>query len=209
IQGDALLMRVHGVRFPYRLQKKIRFRNSRQLSIEYQAENPCNFDLDFLWAAHLMLNVETGGEIVLPYGEAAPVTCVFASDPGFGSRGGKMDWPLARRADGGTQDLRLTPPLNPRGNTYKYYFDQKFPEGWCGYRYPSDGSLFKMLLPADRVPYLCVWVNEGAFHGYRNIAMEACTGTYDRPDLARMYGQNSVLPAKGQYDWYLDLAIEG
>ncbi len=37
-----------------------------------------------------------------------------------------------------------------------------------------------------------------------NIAFELCTGSFDRIDMARIRGQNSILKAKGEYSWFLD-----
>jgi hypothetical protein len=205
---DCLYMGVNGVRFPYRLEKWISFKGESVLSIQYRATNLSSFDMDFLWAAHTMLNIENGGEIILPYKDKSPATCIFSEDPGFGARGYKLEWPLALRMDGTVQALNITGPKNANGNCYKYYFDQKTPEGWCAYKYNSDGTIFKTMFSKETVPYLSLWVNEGSFHNLHNIAMEVCTGTYDRPDLARMYGQNSVLKAKSTYEWYYDIYVE-
>lgn len=209
IRDDALDLQVHGVRFPYLLQKSLRFGRQGQLLIQYKATGLSGFDLDFLWAAHMMINSEDGGEIILPFPDNAPATCIFSNDRDFGSRGSRISWPETPRLDGGTQVLNITGPRNEQGNSYKVYFDQKIPAGWCAYHYKSDGTRLTLSFPADRVPYLGLWVNEGSFHGHQNIALEACTGAYDRPDLARLYGQGSVLPAHGTYEWYFHILAEG
>ena len=205
---DCLYMGVNGVRFPYRLEKWISFKGEGVLSIQYRATNLSSFDMDFLWAAHTMLNIEEGGEIILPYKDKSPATCVFSEDPGFGTRGSRVEWPTTVRRDGATQALNITRPISEKGNCYKYYFDQKIPEGWCAYKYNSDGTILKTVFSAETVPFLCIWVNEGTFHNLQNIAMEVCTGTYDRPDLARIYGQNSVLKAKSTYEWNYDFFVK-
>jgi hypothetical protein len=53
-----------------------------------------------------------------------------------------------------------------------------------------------------------VWINEGVFKGYRNIALEPCTGTFDDPAAARAHDQNSVLPGHGACEWQLTFGIE-
>lgn len=208
ILEDCLYMRVYGVRFPYKLEKWIRFKTDNVFTIEYKATNLSSFDMDFIWAAHMMINVEEGGEIIVPYGENTAATCVFSEDRNFATVGDKILWPIAKRRDGGIQDLRITARKDEKGNNYKIYFDEKVPEGWCAYRYNSHKLQLKLLFPPERVPYLSIWLNEGSFHNFQNIALEPCTGSYDRPDMAKIHGQNSIIKAKSEYSWFLDFHIE-
>jgi len=208
IRGECLYMCVHGVRFPYGLEKWIRFNNDNMLNIDYRVTNLCSFDMDFIWAAHPMINVEEGGEILVPYKDRVGVTCVFSWDENFGAYGYLMEWPATRRSDGNIHKLNLTSARNEEGNNYKFYFNDRVPEGWCAYRYNSTKTLLKMSFPPEKVPYLSIWVNEGSFHGFHNIAMEPCTGSYDRIDLAKIHKQNSILGAKSEYSWFLNFHIE-
>ncbi len=195
IERDFLYMCVYGVRFPYKLEKWVRFNAGNLLNIEYKATNLSGFDLDFIWAAHPMINSEEGGEILLPYQGKQEAIHMFSSNGMLGNHGDIISWPLEELNDGG------------KGTTYKYYFKNKMPEGWCAYRYPSDGTTLKLSFPEKKVPYLGVWVNQGDFKNYYNIALEMCTGSLDRPDIARIYGQNSILKANGVYDWFLNFEV--
>ena len=156
-----------------------------------------------------MINAEEGGEILLPYKEDSDITFVFSGDKSLASYNEKVKWPNTLRRDGKKQNLNITCPKDEKGNNYKYYFDEKIPEGWCAYRYNSDGTQLKIKFSRDTVPYLGIWVNEGSFHGLHNIALEPCTGSFDRPDAAKMRGQNSVLKANGEYSWYYYFSVEG
>ena len=51
---------VHGVRFPYRLEKWVSFHADGTLRVDYRLTNLSRFDFDFMWAAHMMLNLEDG-----------------------------------------------------------------------------------------------------------------------------------------------------
>lgn len=208
IQEDQLYMYVYGVRFPYKLEKWVRFEDDGKLTVSYKATNLSHFDMDFIWAAHPMINVEEDGQILVPYPEDADTTCVFSTDENFGKYGRQMKWPATQSRDGSIKFLNITPKRNDQGNNYKFYFNEKSPEGWCGYRYKSQDTVLTLSFPIERVPYLTIWVNEGSFHGLHNIAMEPCTGTYDRIDLARMHKQSSVLKAKGEYAWFLNFHIQ-
>lgn len=207
IADDELQMSVYGVRFPYKLEKRVRFESDSVLDINYKVTNLGGFDLDFLWAAHAMINAEAGGEILVPYQGQQNTTCVFSWDEGMEKYGQKMTWPETRRRDGCSQKLNFTLPRNEKGNNYKFYFDDKMPAGWCAYKY-KDGTALTMSFPPEKVPYLGIWVNEGSFHGFHNIALEPCTGSYDRPDLAKLHGQNSILCTRGEYTWFLKFQVK-
>jgi len=208
-EANCLHMSVNGVRFPYRMEKWIRFTSENELGIVYKVTSLSSFDMDFIWAAHAIINAdEEGGEILLPYGSGSDITCTFSRDEGFSAYGGKMKWPEAIRRDGRSQKLNETMARNENGNNYKVFFDERISEGWCGYRYNSTGTVLKLEFPPEKVPYMALWVSEGSFKGYHSVALEPCTGTYDRCDLAKMHDQNSVLKAKSEYSWFINLKVE-
>lgn len=207
IEDGCLSMGVYGVRFPYRLEKRVRFKDSSTLVIDYKAINLSEFDMDFIWAAHTMIKAEEGGKVTVPYKDGSMSTCVFSADAGFGARGWQMKWPEAARKDGKVQRLDTTPARDTNGNSYKIYFNEPAPEGWCTYECPSTGLTLKMSFPKEKVPYFSIWMNEGSFNGLYNIAFEPCTGAYDRIDVAKLYSQNSVLKAGSEYAWFLEFCI--
>jgi galactose mutarotase-like enzyme len=206
IRDGALYMAVNGVRFPYRFEKWIRFHTENSLNISYKVTNLSSYDMDFIWAAHPMINMDGGGEILLPF-KQQEAKLMFSSDTGLGDSGDLILWPETTGIDGSRLDLREATPGDEDGRTYKYYFTEKIPEGLCAFRYKSDGTVLKLSFPPDKVPYLGIWVNEGSFKNYWNVAFEMCTGLYDRPDIAKRYNCNSVLKAKSEYTWFLDFQV--
>jgi len=56
--ADHIELGVHGVRFPYRLEKRAAFPTATTLRLDYRLTNLSHFDLDFVWAAHMMINLE-------------------------------------------------------------------------------------------------------------------------------------------------------
>lgn len=201
-----LHMWVYGVRFPYRLDKWISAQEG-SLLIEYSAQNLSGFDMDFLWAAHTMMNAEPDAEIFVPYGDSASATTVFTTEAGFGNPGDKLSWPNAIRRDGKAVDLRRVGERNPQGNNFKYYFDEPMPQGRFGYYFPSDSTKLTIKVPEDKVPYLSFWINEGSFKDFFNIAPEPCTGAYDQPGAAKAHKQASVLPAGDEYSWFMRFTV--
>jgi hypothetical protein len=207
IREDELLLSTYGVRFPYRLEKRVRFLHEQALHMDYLLTNLSDFAMDFIWAAHPMINAEADAELLLPFPEDSTITCVFSTDSGFGRYGEPMKWPLAIRQDTKQQALNRMQPRNTQGNNYKFYFNSKIPAGWFKYRYNSDQTVLTLLFPEVRVPYFSIWVNEGSFHGHYSIAPEPCTGAFDRIDRAAAHGMNSTVRARETYPWFLTFEV--
>ena len=208
IRDDELVMWTYGVRFPYRLQKRIRFLRENSLRIDYQLINLSDFEMDFIWAAHPMINAEADAELILPYPEDSAITCVYSTDKDFGSYGYPMKWPLAVRQDSGLQALNVSRHKSVRGINYKFYFNSKIPEGWFKYRYKSDQTTLTLSFPEEQVPYFSIWVNEGSFRDYYNFAPEPCTAAFDRIDRSVAHGMGSSLKARGEHRWHLAFDVE-
>lgn len=197
--GDCLRMWVHGVRFPYRFEKQISFKSDNTLHINYKATNLSLFDMDFLWTAHLMIDSGRGGEIIAPYQDRQDARVVFTSERSLGGYGDIITWPVTR--DAFTRDRQINSVK--AGNdidVLKFYFTGKVPEGKCGFCYNDDNTKLILHFPADAVPYLGILISNR--HG---LILEPCTAAMDRPDMAKLFGQNSILPAGGEYIWYLDM----
>lgn len=204
IEADSLIMHVYGVRFPYKLEKRIRFTSPKSLHMQYKVTNLSGYDFDFIWAAHPMINMEEGGEIIVPYENGQRVMMIFASEEDMLQQADELSWVNEPAIAGSNQiDGRVTPGTS---SAYKFYYEQSVPQGWCSYRYRSDGTGVTFN-PKEKLPYLGIWVNEGGFKGHNNVALEMCTGIADRPDLAKKLGRNSVLPAEGTYEWFLNIDL--
>ena len=192
ITGDSLKLSTYGVRFPYRFQKSVGEENGN-IKISYKVTNLCPFDFDFVYAAHCMIAGEAGAEVTFPFSHGEICTGIFHEQHEF-SYGDKMTW----------QGCTLPPKGDNRA--YKFFFDKPIPEGWCKCTY-KDGSFVKMVFPEDKLPWMGLWLNTGSFKNMYNIAFEPCSGTHDRPDIARQHGKFSVLPAKGTYEWFLKFEV--
>ena len=203
IEHDAIRLEVYGVRFPYRLNKRVRLQPG-YVEIAYQATNLSGFDLDFLWAAHPLFNAAPDTEIVVPPGMDSIVNA--AAGTRLPQYGRVYRFPRCQLADGGCLDLGRIPPRNATGYQ-KYYFQGAATEGWCELRYPTNGLAVRLTFPVQQVPYLGMWVNEGGWNGDYNVAPEPATGGMDRIDAARLWGMNSVLPARQSRDWWLRISV--
>lgn len=205
IEDETLHLAVHGVRFPYRLEKQISFSRPDVLHIAYRLTNLSGFEFYFLWAAHPMFMLEEGARLVLPEGvNKAVVTFTLTGE--MGRYGSEVDWPIATLPDGERRDLRRIRPRHTRAAD-KYYFKNALPEGWCALTYPHSNLTLALSFPIARVPYLGILPNEGGWQDLYNIFIEPATAPFDRPDLACLRGQCSWVGPHGLYEWHLNLTV--
>ncbi|NOZ72026.1 MAG: hypothetical protein GXP38_08935 [Chloroflexi bacterium] len=205
VDGEKLYFAVHGVRFPYELEKWISFREDSILHLDYRLTNLSSFDFDFLWAAHMMINIEEGTELVLPDGvESIIGTLSFTGN--LGTYGDEFAWPVGILPDGSKKDFRWLQPKSAK-DAYKYYVKGRMPEGWCGLKYHQSDFSLRLAFPVAQVPYLGILVNEGGWRDYYNIFLEPCTTSFDRPDAARYRGQTATVRGGAIYEWHLSITL--
>lgn len=94
-----------------------------------------------------------------------------------------------------------------QGNCDKYYVQGTVPEGWCALRNERGGLEVRLTFPPEQVPYLGIWVNEGAYQGQYNVAPEPSTGAFDRVDVADCWGTLAGVPGRGTYEWQISIDV--
>ncbi len=203
VQGEAVTLKVHGTRLPYRLEKTVSL-SGRRLLAAYRAVNLSPFPMQFLWSAHPLFNTVEGMRFIAPAGMDRVINSV--AGPVLGEYGQQYDFPAARSTDGSEVRLDRVPARNPSGSQ-KYWFAGRVTEGWCALHDPVKKLSIGLEFPRETVPYLGMWVNEGGFGNQYNIAPEPATGAMDRPDLARLWGMGSVLEPGTPYKWYLAITL--
>jgi galactose mutarotase-like enzyme len=205
LEDNEIHFAVNGIRFPYRLEKRVSFAGENILRWDYLLLNLSPFDFDFLWAAHPMFNLEDGAELILPEG-VNHIAGTFSIPPGYLTYGDEFNYPIDSSSDEVERDFRK---LQPKSAclAYKYFIKGKLPEGWCGVKYhQSDFSLY-MSFPVEQVPYLGILPNAGGWQDLYNIFLEPCTAPFDRPDAARYRGQVSTLKGSSQVRWHLNITL--
>jgi hypothetical protein len=202
----ALRMWTHSPRFGYIFEKTIS-ETKDGVSVDYRVTNNTQFTLDFVYAAHCMIAAEAGGVIVLPgVADGEKATMVFSSDGKRGRYGSPFVW--SRKA----KDVAVTPSRIKKttglsmAESFKFFFDVPCTGGRCEYRYP-EGIVFSLAYSEDKLPYLGIWINWYDFHDLCNVAFEPSSGTFDRPDAARMRGQFSTLNPYGTYEWNVSFGV--
>ncbi len=195
---------------PYTFEKHITENARGGIRIEFTATNTGDVDMDFIWAAHFMANAEKDGTVISPFVDGDKAEMVFSSDAErFGKRNDIVTLPFG--VDGKTRIDKSNAHDPVNGDSWKFYYSEKCPAGFLGYHYPSDNSRLMFTFDETLVPYAGIWMNDGdhgsALSEFHNCALEICTGSFDRPDTARARNQYSVLKARSQFKWFLELDI--
>lgn len=204
-EADRLHFAVHGVRFPYRLERQVSFAEPGSLRFDYRLSNLSNFDFDFMWAAHPMFYLEEGARLILPPGVEKVVTTLSYSGE-LGTYGDVFPWPAFTSPSGQARDLRRVRPKAAR-DAEKYFVKGRMPEGWCAVTFPRSDLTLALSFPVEQVPYLGVLPNEGGWQDLYNIFLEPATAPMDRLDVAHLRREVSTVAARGMVEWYLNITL--
>lgn len=200
---EEAVFTIYGIRLPYVFEKRVRFLSGGVLRIDYKVINNTQFDMEFLWAAHTMLNAEPGVKVLVP-GELKKAVSAFTNTGRIGCYGEEFNWPEFTDKEGIKRNVSIMGPRED--NCEKYYFKDALKKGWCAAQYP-DESVFALSFPPEKIPYLGILHNPGSFRNIYNLFLEPCSASFDRPDFAAARGQNSVVGACSAYEWYLNITI--
>lgn len=206
VLGDKLECSVHGVKIPYHLRKTYAFPAEDRLRIDYAVTNLSSFPFSFLWAAHPLLQIEEGMELIVPEG-LSQVAVSYSERGRLGQTGELRSWPEPFADRPG---LRLDRTGGRHEQTAeKFYFTGGLPEGRASLYDPKKREGLTFLFPKEQVPYLSVWANYGGYQGQYHLALEPATGYLD--DLAYAMERKSVAAAQpGEtYAWHLEVSWMG
>ena len=139
LRDGALHLRTHGVRFPYRLEKRLSFDGDGALLIHYRAENLSPFPFRFAWTAHPLFRVNPGTRIELPLPEGARYVITAAGPdrpagkPPMNRSSGRFPAP-GTPLRGWMWPLAETPDATPKSGS-----STRFGKAGPGFRTPSPG----------------------------------------------------------------------
>jgi len=187
VDSDTIVLTVNGVRFPYKLKKEVGFINNHMIQIKYQAINYSNYNFKFIWAAHPLFYCSENTRIILP-NSVKKIINVYNKSKRLGEYGKIHPWPIAYANMDNEYDMSK---ICSRALKVceKYYVLNNMDEGWCSLHDSKTGDIITLSYPFDKVPYLGIWINEGGYLGQYNIALEPCTGAFDRIDIANQWNR--------------------
>ncbi len=177
-EGDTLILSCASRLFPITFEKRITPEPDGALAMTYVITNKGREDFPYIWAAHCMMKGTDDLVVHTPYTPDAPVAYTFGPK-------GRESFPRDR----------LMGYLPGEGAAYKYYFTEPTDGGFLTAEYTASGHRFEMDYRSDAaaIPYIGIWINNGSFKDYYNIALECATAPYDAPDKATEKGYCSVL----------------
>jgi hypothetical protein len=205
VTGQSIRMRVRGVRLPYGLEKTVSMPTETTLRLDYALTNDTDFAMDYLWAAHVMANIDEGTRVLLPRCCRTAMT-TFSRSGRMGRYGDSVPWPAFTAPDGKPHRADIARPAAVADNE-KYYFRDPLDEGWCAVRAPG-GRLLALSFPVAAVPFLGILMNEQAFDDRYNIFLEPCSAPFDRVDIARLRGQGSSAKAHSRTTWHVCMTVD-
>lgn len=198
-----LLAQVSGPSLPYEFTRRITLVNN-QVHLQYQLKNCGDIPLYGIWAFHGLTACDESSQIILPGTDR--VVNVHNSDL-LGPAGTKHSFPEAVSLAGDTCRIdRIRPRAS--NTTAKFYIDGKNRRGKAALTLNHNRLLYQLLFPADCIPYLGVWVNQGGFKGEYNCALEPTNGFYDSLVTTQQLGSLAPVAPGNVLAWYLIINLE-
>jgi galactose mutarotase-like enzyme len=202
--GTELHCKVEGVKLPYSLEKVYSFVAEETLRIEYTLTNHSESPFTFMWAAHPLFQVHEGMKLHVS-SELTEIEVSYSEGERLGVFQDKQSWPIIQTKSD-IVDLSVIEPAAGK-SAEKYYFVGKLGTGLAGLSDPATGEAISLRFPTDKVPYLAIWANYGAYGGHYHFAIEPATGRMDDLNHAMLRNEAAAIEANGTYRWFLEVAI--
>ena len=199
--SGKLILSVDGPVLPYHLTRTMQWTEPTSLQLSYQLVNLGQEPMPYLWAAHPQFVCNPGTAVIFP----PQVKAVCNSLPeswGWGSEETRFDWPEALASNG--RRMRIDRIGLPALHLARKFF--VLPEvrvGWAGLVRRSSNDWLCMDWDSDRVPYLGLWVDEGAISSESVAAPEPMTGFYDSLAAAWDKKRVAVVDPGASQSWRL------
>ncbi len=203
--SGSLKLSVDGKVLPYRLVRTLAYSAENVLKMHYELVNLGHEKMPYIWAAHPQFVCGDQAEIIFPP-QVTEVCNTIPSDWGWGEPETCFHWPEAVNPSG--QRVRIDHTGAPSLKLARKFF--VLPEisvGWVGLvRKPLNDWLYLEWNP-DQVPYLGVWVDEGALSHETIAAPEPTTGFYDSLAVAWEKKQVTNISPNEMQTWTLKVHI--
>ncbi len=203
--AKILHLSTHGMRLPYRLEKRIHIQENGRIHFDYHATNLSHEPLPFLWSLHPLLNVSPGMEISIPVEQMQVV-----SAPSFPANfADVIPWPFYEG-----MDLERVP--EPDAGIAVKLLSRELPVGWVELSDPDTKAAIRFEFDPTVLTHLGLWLNYGGWPGNAdpeaeplfNIAIEPGIGAPDSLVTAvNHWGQYGVLPPKNSRHWWFQISI--
>jgi len=203
-QGE-LALTLTGRALPYRLTRAASLAAPDVLCLQYTLENLGSAPMPYLWAAHPQFVAGPGCRVMLPP-QVTEVVNTIPAEWGWGPPETRLTWPEAAMPDGRRERLDESGPATLHRGRKLFALPEARPS-WAALRREDLGHWLCMEWNPAEVPYLGLWVDEGAVHCETVAAPEPGTGWYDSLALAWQKGRVCTVPAGGTRRWTLTVRL--
>ncbi|CAG7636981.1 hypothetical protein ACFQI7_07440 [Paenibacillus allorhizosphaerae] len=201
MENGKLVCSAAGRALPYAFKRTMHFLDERTLRFDYKAANLGDETLSVLWAAHPQFLCTEHTRIVLPVG-TEKLLCVDGGRTLETGRSycwptdrGMLDATFIRVGQASLKDCR------------KYYVEGLVPKGSIGLYERQSGNYIELEWQPEAVPYVGVWIDEGAFNDQPVCALEPSNGYYDALSDAYRRGTLLRIGAGQTSKWHLDIRL--
>lgn len=195
---DALICEADGHVLPYGFKREISLSGNRIL-LNYEVYNSSDFPIFGLYAFHGLLACDERSRIFLP-DEVSEVVNVHDSEL-LGKSGSLHGFPIS---SANYAFDRISPPSAQK--TEKFYANTKLKTGEASVSLNKDSLLFKLHFDPKILPFLGVWLCEGAGGAY-NLALEPSNGFYDSLEITKSNGLLEAVLPKKSLKWKIEIEL--
>jgi len=202
---EGLTLELTGQALRYTLTRQADLPEPAALRLRYRLENHEPEPLPYLWAAHPQFLCGDQGRVVFP-AQVRQVINTIGAEWGWGPPETRFDWPEATGVDGKPVRLDLTgPPTLKRGR--KLFALPEARPDWAAVLREESGEWLRFEWNPEELPYLGLWVDEGALNENTVAAPEPMTAWYDGLALAVGKGHVKTVPPGGFHTWTLTVRL--
>jgi len=204
--GDGRIsLSIDGPVLPYRLARTAELVTPTTLRLSYRLDNPGGESLPYLWSAHPQFAAGADTEIVFPP-QVKEVWNTIAEAWGWGPMEARYAWPEAQAPDGSRVRIdRVGPPS--LGKARKFFIPPDVRVEWAALLRRDSMDWLRLEWDAAQVPYLGLWVDEGAINSAPVAAPEPMTGFYDSLAVAWDKKRVALLAPGASREWSLSVRL--
>jgi hypothetical protein len=202
--NEALTLSVEGRALPYRLTRTLALHDDASVSLYYTVVNTGSHPIAALWAAHPQFTATPHTRIRLP--DFVTELYNVRDIPQWGEWGLRYAWPETTNQHGETVRLDRVAPPESRTCRKMYVPPEQMIE-WAGLvEEGAHHGLFMQWTQAE-IPYLGIWVDEGAVNSLATAALEITDGFHDSLETAWKNRLCPVIPSGEQRHWHVILSV--
>jgi galactose mutarotase-like enzyme len=200
--GPGMLrLSVEGISLPYRLVRTLEYSAAATLKMHYEVQNLSELTMPYIWAAHPQFTCGDQAEILLP-SQVSEVCNTIPAEWGWGAPETRFGWPEAVSVEGRRTRIDRTGPASLR-QARKFFVLPETRVDWAGLVRRPSGEWLRLDWNPEEIPYLGIWIDEGALNHTTVVALEPTTGFYDGLDVAYEKNQVTMLEPGATQTWTL------